>query len=86
MAMEAPARQLEGRVGGAFRFAPNYAVYIFPPDVVCLYSENRKFFLRGALYCALAERIAAGEDQTSILHALAADFPAAKIDEAFNRL
>jgi bacteriocin biosynthesis cyclodehydratase domain-containing protein len=86
MAMEAPARQLEGRVGGALRFAPNYAVYIFPPDVVCLYSENRKFFLRGALYCALAERIAAGEDQTSILHALAADFPAAKIDEAFNRL
>jgi ribosomal protein S12 methylthiotransferase accessory factor len=86
MAMEAPTRQLQERVGGALRFAPNYAVYIFPPDVVCLYSENRKFFLRGALYCELAERIAAGEDQASILHALTAEFPVAKIEEAFRRL
>lgn len=84
--MEAPTRQVEGHVGGALRFAPNYAVYIFPPDVVCLYSESRKFFLRGALYCALAERIAAGEDQASILHALAGEFPVAKIEEAFRRL
>ena len=27
---------------------------MLPPDVVCLYSEDRKFFLHGALYCALA--------------------------------
>jgi bacteriocin biosynthesis cyclodehydratase domain-containing protein len=86
MTMEAPARQFEGRVGGAFRFSPNYSVYILPPDVVCLYSENRKFFLRGALYCALAERIGAGEDEASIVHALAADFPVAKIEEALRRL
>ena len=36
------------------RFAPNFSVYVLPPDVVCLYSEDRKFFLHGALYCALA--------------------------------
>jgi ribosomal protein S12 methylthiotransferase accessory factor len=39
------------------RFAPNFTVYVLPPDVVCLYSEDRKFFLHGALYCALASTI-----------------------------
>src|SRR5207249_1459632 len=36
------------------RFAPNFSVYVLPPDTVCLYSEDRKFFLHGELYCALA--------------------------------
>lgn len=72
--------------GGGVRFAPNFSVYVLPPDVVCLYSENRKFFLRGELYCALAERIGAGEDRDAIVRALSAEFPAAKIDEAFKRL
>ncbi len=36
------------------RFAPNFTVYVLPPDVVCLYSEDRKFFPHGELYCALA--------------------------------
>ena len=31
------------------QFAPNFSVYVLPPDVVCLYSEDRKFFLHGAL-------------------------------------
>ena len=31
------------------RFAPNFTAYVLPPDVVCLYSENRKFFLHGEL-------------------------------------
>jgi oxazoline/thiazoline synthase len=31
------------------RFAPNFTVYVLPPDVVCLYSEDRKFFLHGEL-------------------------------------
>lgn len=84
--MEAPTRRSEAPVSETLRFAPNYAVYLLPPDVVCLYAENRKFFLRGALYCALAERIAAGEDRASITHALSASFPAAKIEEAFTRL
>jgi hypothetical protein len=34
---------------------------VLPPDVVCLYSEDRKFFLHGALYCALAAAIGAGK-------------------------
>ena len=40
------------------RFAPNFTVYVLPPDVVCLYSEDRKFLLRGQLHCALASAIA----------------------------
>jgi ribosomal protein S12 methylthiotransferase accessory factor len=39
------------------RFAPNFTAYVLPPDVVCLYSEDRKFFLHGELYCALATAI-----------------------------
>ena len=39
------------------QFAPNFSAYVLPPDVVCLYSEDRKFFLHGELYCALAEAI-----------------------------
>ncbi len=43
------------------QFAPNFTVYVLPPDVVCLYSEDRKFLLHGELYCALADAIAKGE-------------------------
>jgi ribosomal protein S12 methylthiotransferase accessory factor len=86
MTIKAPARQFHEQLDRVLRFSPNYSVYILPPDVVCLYSENRKFFLRGALYCALAERIGGGESQASILHALSVHFPVAKIEEAFNRL
>ena len=42
------------------QFAPNFTVYVLPPDVVCLYSEDRKFFLHGELYCALATAMAKG--------------------------
>lgn len=84
--LPSPEQDARGRDGDVLRFSPNFSVYILPPDVVCLYSEDRKFFLRGALYCALAERIGAGEDVHAIYHALSADFPSAKIDEAFKRL
>lgn len=77
---------MQEQADSAPRFSPNYSVYLLPPDAVCLYSENRKFFLRGALYCALAERIGAGETEPQIVHALAAQFPVAKIEEAFRRL
>jgi hypothetical protein len=43
------------------QFAPNFSVYVLPPDVVCLYSEDRKFFLHGELYCALASAIGGGK-------------------------
>src|SRR4029077_21195567 len=78
------AEQQQGN--GELRFSPNFSVYLLPPDVVCLYSENRKVFLRGELYCALASRIGAGERREAIVSALTREFPAVKIDEAFKRL
>jgi bacteriocin biosynthesis cyclodehydratase domain-containing protein len=69
------------------RFAPNFSVYVLPPDVVCLYSEDRKFFLHGTLYCALAEAIGErGMSFRGLSRLLARDFPADKIDEALKRL
>ncbi len=76
----------EQRSNDVIRFAPNFSVYVLPPDAVCLYSEDRKFFLHGELYCALAPRIGAGERREDIVRALSGEFPAAKIDEAFKRL
>jgi oxazoline/thiazoline synthase len=81
------APQLPGQQGtGEIRFAPNFSVYVLPPDGVCLYSENRKIFLRGELYCAVASRIGAGEHPEAIVNALSRDFPPGKIDEAIQRL
>lgn len=74
------------QVQDELRFAPNFSVYVLPPDAVCLYSEDRKLFLHGALYCALAERIGAGEPCHSIVRALAAEFPVEQIEEALKRL
>ena len=71
---------------GEIRFSPNFSVYVLPPDGVCLYSENRKVFLRGELYCAVASRIGAGELPEAIVDALSGEFPPDKIDEAIERL
>ena len=68
------------------RFAPNFSVYVLPPDTVCLYAEDRKFFLHGALYCALVAAIANGKSREEVIRALAADFPDAAVDEAIERL
>jgi ribosomal protein S12 methylthiotransferase accessory factor len=68
------------------QFAPNFTVYVLPPDVVCLYSEDRKFFLNGALYCALAAAIGAGKSFRQLFRELEKDFPSAKIHEALKRL
>src|SRR5882757_1754296 len=68
------------------QFAPNFTAYVLPPDVVCLYSEDRKFFLHGALYCALASAIGAGRSFRQIIRALEQDFPSDKIHEALKRL
>jgi hypothetical protein len=67
-------------------FAPNFTVYVLPPDVVCLYSEDRKFFLHGELYRALADAIGAGKSFRKLVRELAQDFPADKIHEALQRL
>jgi len=69
------------------RFAPNFTVYVLPPDVVCLYSEDRKFLLHGELYCALASAIGKGEKSfRELVHELEKDFPSDKIHEALKRL
>jgi len=69
------------------QFAPNFTVYVLPPDVVCLYSEDRKFFLHGELYCALAKAIGeGGKSFRKIVGELEPDFPADKIEEALQRL
>src|SRR3954463_11528183 len=72
---------------GVPRFAPNFTVYVLPPDTVCLYSEDRKFFLHGELYCALAAAIGkGGKSFAQLVRALARDFPPDKIQEALGRL
>jgi oxazoline/thiazoline synthase len=69
------------------RFAPNFSVYVLPGDVVCLYSEDRKFFLHGELYCALAYAIGeGGRSLRQLVSELEHKFPADKINEALKRL
>ena len=69
------------------RFSPNFSVYLLPPDAVCLYSEDRKFFLHGELYCALAAAIGKGSRSFRDLFAeLERKYPADKVQEAFTRL
>ena len=69
------------------QFAPNYTVYVLPPDVVCLYSEDRKFFLHGELYCALAEAIGkGGKSLQQLVREFGKRFPPDKIEEALKRL
>jgi bacteriocin biosynthesis cyclodehydratase domain-containing protein len=69
------------------QFAPNFTVYVLPPDVVCLYSEHRKFFLHGELYCALATAIGeGGRSFRDLVRGLEHKFPSGKIQEALKRL
>src|SRR4051812_1068972 len=69
------------------QFAPNFSVYVQSPNVVCLYSEDRKFFLHGELYCALASAIGkGGKSFRDIARDLDRHFPADKVDEALKRL
>jgi oxazoline/thiazoline synthase len=69
------------------RFAPNFTVYMLPPDVVCLYSEDRKFLLHGELYCALASAIGeGGRSFRQLVRELENKFPTDKIKEALKRL
>src|ERR1700674_3415005 len=69
------------------QFAPNFTVYVLPPDVVCLYSEDRKFFLHGELYCALATAIGkGGKSLQQLAGELGKRFPPDKVEEALKRL
>ena len=80
-----PAKRQAGK--GVLQFAPNFTAYVLPPDVVCLYSEDRKFFLHGELYCALASAIGKnGRSLGELVGQLEQDFPSDKINEALKRL
>jgi ribosomal protein S12 methylthiotransferase accessory factor len=69
------------------QFAPNFTAYVLPPDTVCIYSEDRKFFLHGALFCALTTAIGkGGKSPRDLIAQLGKTFPADKIEEAINRL
>jgi oxazoline/thiazoline synthase len=71
----------------ALQFAPNFTAYVLPPDVVCIYSEDRKFFLHGELYCALASAIGkGGKTARELIVQLGKNFPADKVEEALNRM
>src|SRR6516164_7880878 len=72
---------------GVPQFSPNFTVYVQAPDLVCLYSEDRKFFLHGELYCALASAIGkGGKSFREIARELDKNFPPDKVDEALKRL
>src|SRR5579864_8169138 len=69
------------------QFAPNFTVYVLQPDAVCLYSEDRKFFLHGELYCALASAIGTnGKSAAVLIRELGKTFPSDQIEEALKRL
>ena len=69
------------------QFSPNFTVYVLPSDVVCLYSEDRKFLLHGDLYCAIAGAIGqGGRTSRDLVQELERDFPSDKIHEALKRL
>ncbi len=68
------------------QFAPNFSVYVLP-DVVCLYSEDRKFLLHGELYGALATAIGkGGRNFRQFVAELEKSFPTEQIHEAIKRL
>src|SRR5262245_7898744 len=92
----APARGLTGNHASSpapfngkdvAQFAPNFTVYALPPDAVCLYSEDRKFFLHGELYCTLASAIGeGGRSFRELVRSLEHHFPSDKIHQALTRL
>src|SRR5438094_8182702 len=68
------------------QFAPNFTVYVLPPDVVCLYSEDRKFFLHGKLYCASASAWGkCGKSLPELVRELGQDLPSCNIEDALKR-
>ena len=69
------------------RFAPNFSVYSQAANIVCLYSEDRKFLLHGELNCALAAAIAkGGKSFRQLVRSLERDFPPDDIRKALERL
>jgi oxazoline/thiazoline synthase len=69
------------------QFAPNFTAYVLPPATVCLYSEHRKFFLHGELYCAIANAIGKNGKSAQVLtRELSKQYPPDQIQEGLRRL
>jgi ribosomal protein S12 methylthiotransferase accessory factor len=69
------------------QFAPNFSVYVLPSEVLCLYSEDRKFLLHGTLYCAIGALLAESpRSARDIADVLEPYFPADQTNEAMKRL
>ena len=67
--------------------APNFTAYVLPDHVVCLYSEDRKFFLHGELYVALAQAIGErGKSARQLVAELGKKFPPDQVEEAIKRM
>src|SRR6516165_4576021 len=87
--MKGKRRTSSTRRGGKdiAQFAPNFSVYVLPPDAVCFYSEDRKFFLHGELYCELAAAIGkGGRSLQQLVNEFGKRFPPEKVEEALKRL
>jgi bacteriocin biosynthesis cyclodehydratase domain-containing protein len=87
--MKGKRRKSSSRRGGKniAQFAPNFTVYVLPPDAVCFYSEDRKFFLHGELYCELAAAIGkGGKSLEKLVDEFGKRFPPEKVEEALRRL
>ena len=70
----------------ALQFAPNFSAYLLP-GTVCFYSEDRKFFLHGELFCAVVAEIAkGGKSARQLIDTLGRTFPPDKVEEAVGRL
>jgi len=69
------------------QFAPNFTAFVLPPATVCLYSEHRKFFLHGELYCAIANAIGEnGKSADALMRDLSKTYPPDQIQEGLQRL
>ena len=81
------SRVVRPKTKDMLQLAPNFTAYILPGDVVCLYSEDRKFFLHGELYCAIADAIGEGaKSAQQLISGLQRKFPTDKIEETLNRM
>jgi bacteriocin biosynthesis cyclodehydratase domain-containing protein len=80
-------RKTRATAKDVLQFAPNFTVYVLPPESICLYSEHRKFFLHGTLYCAIAASVGkTGKSRAALVRELSQKFPLAMIEEALRRL
>ena len=91
-ASKQPAKKLARRSGqrvstDVLQFAPNFSAYVLPDNVICLYSEDRKFFLHGELYVALAQAIGErGKSARQLVAELGKKFPADQVEETIKRM